>query len=96
MKRDNTENLGEVIKRLLKAYRINDKYYQIAILEEWNQLMGPLIAKHTTSVFFKGGRLIIRLNSSVLRQELSFTKEKIISSLNKALGEPVIKEVELR
>ncbi len=96
MNRDNTEHLGDVIKRLLKAYRLNDKYYQVAILEEWKTLMGPLIAKQTHSVFYRDGKLVIRINSAPLRQELGYGKEKILTSLNKALGERVIKEVEIR
>ncbi|WP_170227108.1 DUF721 domain-containing protein [Luteibaculum oceani] len=96
IKRQNSEPLGAVIKRLLKAYRLNDKYYKVAIEEEWKQLMGPLITKHTESIYYKEGKLVIKLSSAVLRQELSFGKEKIMRSINKALGEPIIKTVELR
>ncbi len=96
MRKDNTETLGFVLKKLLKAYRINDRFYQVAIKIEWEKAMGPVVAKRTESVFFKDGRLIITLNSSVLRNELSFAKEKIINTLNQALDEKVIKELDLR
>ena len=95
-KRQNTETLNEVIKKLLSAYRLNDKFYRVASKIEWEKAMGAVVAKRTESFYFKDGKLVVKLTSSVLRNELSFAKEKIISTLNKALGERVIKELELR
>ncbi len=55
--------------------------------------MGKTIANRTDAIFFKESKLIVKLNSSVLREELSFSKNKIIQLLNDDIGEEVVKEV---
>jgi hypothetical protein len=44
----------------------------------------------------KGNTLYVELTSAVLREELSYGKEKIISMINDELGREVVKEVILR
>ena len=39
------------------------------------------------------GKLIIRLDSAALRNELSFAKSKIVKSLNDEMGTEIVKEV---
>ncbi|MAS52953.1 MAG: hypothetical protein CMD20_07095 [Flavobacteriales bacterium] len=39
------------------------------------------------------GKLLIRLDSAALRNELSFGKSKIVKSLNDELGTEIVKEI---
>jgi hypothetical protein len=50
---------------------------------------------HTTSVKLQNKTLIIQLTSSVLREELSYGKEKIIKMMNEKVGEGVISKLML-
>jgi predicted nucleic acid-binding Zn ribbon protein len=63
--------------------------------ETWNKMMGPGVATHTTSVKLQNKTLVVNLNSSVLREELSYGKEKIIKMMNEELGEEVISKLML-
>jgi len=53
-------------------------------------MMGPGVSNHTSSVKLQNKTLIIQLNSSVLREELSYGKDKIIKMMNEELGETLI------
>jgi hypothetical protein len=58
--------------------------------------MGNNVNSYTNEIVLKKNTLYVNLSSSVLRQELSFGKQKIIDLLNKELGKTVIKKIVLR
>ncbi len=92
----NTSSLEDAIKRLLKVYKLSDKMVEIDVVKAWPEVMGPLIASKTEEVMLKNSVLIVRLNSSTLRQELSYGKSRIIENMNSHLGHSYIKEVQLK
>lgn len=81
---------------MLSVYKIDKKLHELDVIEAWSKMMGPMIARRTTAIKMKDGTLIITLNSSTLREELSFAKSKIIASLNEAAGKELVKELVLK
>ena len=57
--------------------------------------MGPGVASHTSSVRLQNKTIVVQLNTSVLREELSYGKDKIIKMMNEELGEYVISKLML-
>ena len=94
MKRDKKMTpLSQAIDKLLKAYRISDKMDEISLEKEWRELMGDAIANKTTRIELRKKVLFIQLNSSVLRHELNFAKDKLKESLNKKMKRRVVDEI---
>jgi len=58
--------------------------------------MGNGVNNYTNSVKLHQDTLYVELSSSVLREELSYGKEKILSMLNEALGKDLISKLILR
>jgi len=58
--------------------------------------MGNGVNNYTTAIKLVRDVLYVQLSSSVLREELSYGKEKIIAMLNEALGKDLIKKLVLR
>ena len=58
--------------------------------------MGPGVANYTKEVILERDILYVQLSSSVLREELSYGREKIIRLLNEELGKNLIDKVVLR
>jgi hypothetical protein len=54
------------------------------------------VANYTTDITLNNGTLYIKLKSSVLREELSYGKEKIVKLLNEKLKKDLIKKIVLR
>lgn len=89
----NQSTLGEAIAKMLKVYRLEDKVTETDIWQSWKSIMGSSIYKHTQKVELRGRVLLIRLDSSVLRQELGFAKAKIVDNINDHIGKRVIDDI---
>jgi len=64
--------------------------------EAWVKLMGNGVNNYTTAVELRNETLFISLSSSVLREELSLGKTKIIKMINEELGKELVKKLVLR
>ena len=95
MRQTNEQPLKEVIHELLSKYKLQEKLNEKRLINSWEMLMGKVIAKRTKELSLKDKKLFIKLTSSTLRQELSFSKEKIITLLNDEVGEKIVEEIVL-
>jgi predicted nucleic acid-binding Zn ribbon protein len=68
---------------------------KLKVEETWAKMMWPGVVTHTRSVRLQNKMLIIQLTSSVLREELSYGKDKIIKMMNEELGEEVVTKLML-
>lgn len=98
MKKRNNENmkLSEALKDFVSTNKLQKGLDKVNAREVWNSHMGPAIEKYTTSIKLDGSTLYVQLSSSVLREELSYGKEKIIRMLNAELGKELITKLVLR
>ncbi|GAB5539868.1 MAG: hypothetical protein Salg2KO_19710 [Salibacteraceae bacterium] len=95
-RKSNQEPLGDVIDRLLDVYRLRSRLTEVSIKGEWNIIAGDVIANRTEEVLLRGTKLIIRLNSPALRQELHYQRDQIRDNVNKHIGRDQVKEVILQ
>jgi predicted nucleic acid-binding Zn ribbon protein len=95
MKRQsNSARLGDLVDGLMKAYGYEHKMAEMDALAAWEQLMGAPVAKYTRHLNIRNGVLHLYLDSSVLREELRFGREKIIREMNNIAGREIIRDVE--
>ncbi|MFL2636959.1 MAG: DUF721 domain-containing protein [Flavobacteriaceae bacterium] len=98
MKRNfESKSLKNVIGNIIdSSNKLNSGLNNIKVQNLWREVMGNNVNSYTNEIVLKKNTLYVNLNSSVLRQELSFGKQKIIDLLNKELGKTVIKKIVLR
>jgi len=95
--RKKSENsLKEVIGEFMKSYHLDEKMLEKQVILSWGKVMGKMIANHTEKLTIRKGVLYVKLNSAALRNELSFSKEKICKVLNDEVKAKVITEVVLQ
>ena len=87
--------LRELVNKMLRAYGLSDKLDEISLVKSWEEIVGKMIARHTTDIYFKEGVLHIKLDSAPLRQELSYAKSKLIERLNEKAGKQMVKDIRL-
>lgn len=87
------ENIKDLLNAMLKAYGLEEQLDERDVVGKWEELMGKAIAKRTEKIYLNKGILYIRLNSSVLRQELSYAHKELAERLNRELGKRVVKEI---
>ncbi|MCT4622124.1 MAG: DUF721 domain-containing protein [Schleiferiaceae bacterium] len=85
--------MKDAIGEFLERNRLKKKFDQTEVISLWKTMFGPVVANRTTQLFFRDGKLYVSLSSSVLRQELSMNKAKIIQSLNDEMNQEVVKEI---
>ena len=96
-KRENdNQSLGDALKQFVKHHKLQKGLNKVQVRDAWEELMGKGVANYTKSVTLQGATLVVRLTSSVLREELSYGKEKIITMMNESLGSELINKLELR
>ena len=93
MRRRNTELLGDVIMQFLKQRKLDKPLFEKRLIDSWPEVLGKNIMNYTTEIYIKKRVLFVRLNSSVLRNDLFMSKENIVESLNKHAGNHVIDEI---
>lgn len=98
MKKRNNENmkLSEALQNFVSTNKLQAGLDKVNARDVWNQEMGPAIEKYTTAIKLDGSTLYVQLSSSVLREELSYGKERILNKLNEALGKVLITKLVLR
>ncbi len=92
-RKNNSLSIQDLMQSFIKENNLSKGMQKIKIEETWNKMMGPGIASHTNSVKLQNKTLIIQLSSSVLREELSYGKEKIIKMINEEMGGKVISKL---
>lgn len=93
MKRNNTEQVGDIIRQFLRQEGLESPLNEYRLIESWKDVVGPAIARYTSNLYIKNQTLHIHLTSSVLRQELMMGRELLIRNLNKTVGSQVIVDI---
>jgi hypothetical protein len=87
--------IKDLMQEVFKENKLEKGMQQISVKEAWGKLMGNGIVSYTNNVTLKGKTLYVKLSSSVLREELSYGKEKIIALMNEELGDDLISKIVL-
>jgi len=93
IRHNESSSIEDLMKIFIKENNLTKGLQQISIEELWKEQMGQGVSNYTDKIVLKGEQLLVFLNSSVLREELSYGKDKIITILNEALGEELIKSI---
>jgi len=96
MRRHNTQKFGEVLKEVLQNQHLDTKLYEMQLIESWEKVLGATVKKYTTDIYIYNQKLYVKLSSSILRNDLLLSREKLIQALNKQVGVPVISDIIFR
>ncbi|EIJ39243.1 DUF721 domain-containing protein [Galbibacter orientalis] len=89
-------SLSDALKEFVNENKLETGMDKVDVRNAWQNLMGNGVNNYTTQVQLKQDTLYVSLSSSVLRQELSYGKEKIVKMLNDELGKEIVKSIVLR
>ncbi len=97
MRRKNTQTLGEVLKDFFESNAtLREKILETRVERAWKEVLGPMVMQYTRSVYVRGHILYVSLTSSVLRNELTLCRERLVKSLNEHAGATVIRDIVIR
>ena len=93
MRKPNDVTLKDAISKMLDVYRIRRKFDETSIVAIWPEIMGTAIANRTKQIYIHDKKLFIRIESSVIKNELVLVRAGIIQKLNDHAGSIVINEI---
>ncbi|MCF8371893.1 MAG: DUF721 domain-containing protein [Bacteroidales bacterium] len=96
MRHKKTEALSDVIRSYTKDLGIDTKILEVRLVNSWEEIVGTMIARSTTSIEIRKGVLVVQLRSSVIKNELHLLREGLIQALNEKVGEKVINDISFR
>lgn len=92
----NDQPISNVLNKMVKELGMTQGLTAAKVRKIWSSEMGTMVNRYTTELTVKDNTLVVRVNSAPLRQELIYNSDALLTRLNNALPEPVLKKMEVR
>jgi predicted nucleic acid-binding Zn ribbon protein len=92
-RKQNDIKLGDALTELMDTYQLTAKLNQIKLVDSWPKVLGKMIGNHTEKIWIKNNQLFVKLDSAALKNELMYSKSKIVVSLNEFVGSEVVNDL---
>lgn len=93
MRKANDKTMKEAIEQMLNVYKIKRKFDETAIIAAWPELMGKMVANRTKQIYIHDKKLFLRIESSVVKNEIMLMNAQIIEKVNEKAGGVVIEGI---
>ena len=87
------KHLKRAIEEAIEGVGIKSALDQEAATTFWKNVVGEAVSLVTKAEKVESGTLVVRVDSSVWRQELHMQKKEIINKLNKKIGTKAIRDI---
>jgi hypothetical protein len=86
-------SIKEAIQAFMAQSKMRNGLRSVQLEIVWEEIMGKTISKYTEKIHIVGTTLFITTHVGPLKQELHYQRDLIITRVNEALGEALIREV---
>ena len=93
MRKTNDKTLKEAIEQMLQVYKIKRRYDETGIISAWPELVGKSVANRTKEIFIRDKKLFLRIESSVIKNELLMMRTQIIEKINSDAKALLVEEI---
>ena len=66
------------------------------LIQCWEELLGKMIAKYTRDINLRNKKLYIEVSSAPLKNELIYSRQKMIDLINTNFGDGIVEEIIVR
>jgi len=91
--RSNDKSLKEAIEQMLQVYKIKRRYDETGVIAAWPELVGKSVANRTKELFIHDKKLFLRIESSVIKNELVLMRLQIINKINEDAKTVLIEDI---
>lgn len=78
---------------MLNVYKLKGRFDETSVINFWPELMGKAVANRTTQIYIAQKKLFVRIESSVVKNELLMVRTGIIQKINERAGTEVITDI---
>ena len=88
-----TKSVKSIIQKITSNKFFGNGLKKVLLKKMWLSVMGKNVSQYTEDIYIKNHTLYLKINSSTLKQELSYGTEKIIDNFNTEFGNVEIKKI---
>ena len=93
MRKANDKSLKDAIEQMLNVYKIKRRFDETGVLAAWPELVGKPVANRTKELFIRDRKLFLRIESSVIKNELMMMRAQIMEKINEKANCVLVEEV---
>jgi predicted nucleic acid-binding Zn ribbon protein len=93
MRKANDKSLKEAIEQMMQVYKLKQRYDETGIIAHWPQLVGKPAANRTKELFIRDKKLFLRIESSVVKNDLLLMRTQIINKINEEAKAILVEEI---
>ncbi len=93
MFRRDVKQLDSVLHAFLRSSGLETPLLQRRLIDSWGEVAGSVVARYTGDIFISNQTLMVKINNSALRAELSMMRTQLVNRLNQHVGVRVIADI---
>jgi predicted nucleic acid-binding Zn ribbon protein len=86
--------LAKLLSRMLKDLNLDGDAKRYEAINKWEEIVGPTIAAVTEPERISHGTLVVKVNSSVWKYELTMRKMEILEKVREKIGTVDVKDIQ--
>jgi len=91
--KDKDISITSVLQQMYKRYRLDAKALETKIQQDWLEIFGPMIKKHTSEIKLKDKTLYLKVDNPPLKNEIYLQRHLVIGKINEFYGEVVLEKI---
>lgn len=91
-RRNDDITIKQAVDKMLDFYRLRKKFDETSIVSAWPDIIGKAIANRTEKIYVKDKKLFVKVESAVIKHELTLMRRQIIGRVNEYVGHAIIEE----
>ena len=88
--------IKNIIENFVEQKSISDGIFNVKIQKAWENAVEKKILDYTKEIYVKGEVLYIKVSNPILKQEILYSKQKVINLINEELEKDLIKKIVLK
>ena len=93
MKIEQSKLIKELLPKFIQEMGLEGGLDEVRISALWDQLLGPSVVSATKKKQLKGGKLYVKLDSSIVRSYLFTERKNILVKMNEAMGKRLVTDI---
>ena len=88
--------IKNIIENFVEQKSISDGIFNIKVQKAWENAVEKKILDYTKEIYVRGEVLYIKVSNPILKQEILYSKQKVINLINEELEKDLIKKIVLK
>ena len=90
------KSIKSILESFVEQDNLADGIFNVKIKEAWQKAVEKKIFDYTKEIYVKGDVLFIKVSNPILKQEILYSRQKVINLINEDLGKELIKKIVLK